>query len=238
MNSTQNLPDTLCKYLNVSRMKDFLNNPGVSFSSVAKFDDKREGICTSYLPNNQAEDMLRMAYENSPYGVLCMCENSLSVPMWEKYAEMHCGIMVSFNPTHSFFNKDPFEKQWNKVSYTDEVPILPPAPIDIIFGSGTDEHYRKSVFGVLRQAILRKDAQWSFEEEWRKRAVLSRPKCWDSHLFPQAEIHDIIHSVSMGANISKEHKTLCQEFTSRYNILLYQAEIVNSSTVRFTLPSA
>lgn len=227
MESQSKPPDTLYKYLSVSRTRDFLENPGISLSSVCLFEDKREGICQSHLPDEQAERMLRDFYENSRYGILCLCENSTNFEMWEKYAEDHRGIMVGFDPMHPFFKQDPLEPGWNKVNYADNVPTLPECPAHDL--ASPPQEYKSKVVEVLREGILRKDEKWRFEAEWRKRGVLAEPASWRGFYFSPGEISSIVRFVCMGANINKEDKSLCEAFCNRHQIPLYQATLSDSS---------
>ena len=72
MSENEKLPDILYKYLDSSGMVKFLNSPGVLFSSVATFSDSDEGVCASWLPDNQTESMIHKEYEDSLYGILCL----------------------------------------------------------------------------------------------------------------------------------------------------------------------
>lgn len=225
MGKKQMSPDILYKYLNVKRTLGFLEKPSISFSSVCCFEDTREGICRSHLPCLQAERMIRDSYERSCYGIFCLSENSCSIPMWKNYTDEHEGIMVGFNSKHPFFMQNIFEQSWNKVKYTDDIPVLPEFPSLELLAHTPPSEYRDEVFEILRKAILRKDTKWEYEAEWRKRAVLSQPGDYDIHYLPQDDISDIIYSLTVGMNTSQENKTLCHKFCQQYKIDLFQADI-------------
>lgn len=230
------MKDTLYKYLNRARMISFFNDPGVSFSSTALFEDKREGLCTSNPPNNQPEVMLRQMYGQSRYGVLCLCGNSTSMQMWDKYAENGQGIMVGLNSTHPFFCQDPFEDCWNKIVYDDKLPVIPNPSFDVLFEKANDSDYEATVIDVLRRAILRKDEKWAFEDERRKRAVLRKPTTWDHYSFPVGDIPDIIQAIYLGANICEHGLINCQRFATKHGTPLFQANISDGFVVFETIP--
>ena len=120
-------------------------------------------------------------------GILCLSEDRSNILMWSHYAKNHSGFAIGFDSEHSFFShrdNEPEEiGQLRKVVYVKQRPCLHLSTIE-------NE-------GPVPDFLFSKNADWSYELEWRIIRFLKTADSIDKnnvHLFgvPPSAIREII----------------------------------------------
>ncbi len=94
-----------------------LNDPFEIRPSIETIANYAKTHSSDSLTNIETEDILNSDYDSffkkyggSPifnnYGVFCLSETRTNLLMWSHYANHHKGIVIGFDVTHPFFNRD------------------------------------------------------------------------------------------------------------------------------------
>jgi hypothetical protein len=153
-------------------------------------------------------------------GILSLSEVSTDLLMWAHYGDHHRGLVLEFDCTNEFFVRRMARGALGrlmKVVYTDKRPAI------TAFDQSIDPkvHYG----GLIRDLLLTKGNEWSYEHEWRMVLPLD-----DLAGYPH-DIKDNIHlfslpaesvtAVILGARATSDTKTALQ------NIIAASADLAH-----------
>lgn len=159
---------------------------------------------------------------NSFIGALSLSEICDHELMWSHYAEEHKGVVVGFDSSHPFFNRqksvDDELRHPRKIEYRDRPPV-----INLMKTTGAELFFVKS-------------SRWEYEAEWRMLLPLSeatkiiKKDPYAIHLFkfPAQSVKKII----LGARTTDRNKSIVREILAEHeysHIELYQAQLERSS---------
>lgn len=98
---------------------------------------------------------------NREIGILCLCEVPKHLLMWAHYADSHKGLLIEFDPSHSFFTKGHPDN--NDLGCLRSVVYSPIRPtFDAFSETGSFDDF------------LTKGRDWEYEHEWRILWALSK----------------------------------------------------------------
>ncbi len=143
-------------------------------------------------------DTIKTVYEMNArnFGILSLSEDATSADMWDRYADQGRGVLVEFDPSHSWFRQEIAEdddlRQLRRVTYVDDR-----TPAYLLALTAQDYLYTK-------------ERKWEYEKEWRIILNFNGAACnvgkddkgTDVLLF--AIPPDCLTSVTVGYNANRE----------------------------------
>lgn len=179
------LVKSLYKYKSISGdsfkyTQDIFLNKRIYLPPALQLNDPTEGLFTLELEdkNNSWTGYANQYYIDATkrLGVFSLSETNNNILMWAHYADNHTGICIEFNVSQqsSVFH------DIQKITYSDKLPHI---------------KRNQNENEVLRQGLLNKTSDWSYEAEWR---LISKA----NKFYP---INNEITTVIVGARISNDN---------------------------------
>lgn len=210
------IPDYLYHYTTVETLALILKNRNIKFNSLSNLDDKQEEKSNDEL--NFGKNIFVSSWTD---------EENESIPMWNMYADMHCGVRIKlhshpfeknqilnnfefFSTRTSFYDSFHVEVMINQckrqeeyilmpVEYTDDYDKLNPRIFNI------DISQKKVLIDMFKLGVNKKNI-WGFQREWRYMLFLA-PIAYENVTFCNKEIskaliEDLIEKVKENFKLS------------------------------------
>ncbi len=150
-------------------------------------------------------------------GILCLSESFDNLLMWGHYTMNHKGIVIEFNPHHSFFHQQRTEEDdlryLRKVKYSESRPLLTLSDLS------------------FEDMCLTKSLEWKYEQEWRMMVSLADAENVlnindeDIHLFrvPRQCITGVILGCRVTAEYRKQIVSTLNSHSDYAHVALWEA---------------
>jgi hypothetical protein len=148
-------------------------------------------------------------------GIFSLTEDPANVLMWSHYASQHFGIVVEFDEKHPWFDR--------KITPSDDIRQL----VRVSYVQNPHPRTWKQLDGT--DMLYTKDAQWSYEREWRiirpsKDGAVIAPGvvCFD---VPPEVVRSVIFGSRTTAALEKEVRTLVAANPGLSHVLFKRAKL-------------
>lgn len=146
--------------------------------------------------------------------VLCVSDDHTSIPMWERYAADHSGIILRITPNE---NKNSKFQLFRKVGYTPTRPTLYESTRkfqeDSLFGD-----QEKTKRDMLDNIIYTKTKEWEYEREYRLAIPLGPGEEYETLPYQPEEISELFLGAKMDNNEKEQILELAQKMNPRIQI--------------------
>lgn len=200
----------------VRRFDSILQNNTIYMPNYKQVNDKLESMNTlihigvpgiSYA-HACGQDHAIIMGRKEEYRLLCLTSNIHSTAMWADYASNYSGYCLVFSTFDSF-------SKAQKMEYSDQVKYVDGDAL-------SDEEFEVAI----KQSLLSKKAEWSYEKEWR---ILQKKEA-GYYSFKQDELLGIV----IGHDMDKLHKEYILDSCAKRGIPCFTTWVYPSkSTIVF-----